>query len=426
MSVKSDEQVLYESYLKLGKKLKDDAMKTSSVSLEEDKELVEEINSKLSLMLVYLDETNILSASEVQKQLIKAKEMYVQLFKVKGRNPECIMGYVNNKMDRLMHAVARHEAYMIQSIRKQEGISEGFDLEELFDQEKNLRHLGTTPIRNVVKDAMNNYSVSMDNKSEIYYITVTGKKYHIGDCPYCRGKKLNLATKAIIEDQKLIACKCVALKKVANQQDKNTVTAFVDESIRSIQWVDGGKTGSYSYIICKGRLTSEKDIEDSQIIAQGIDYMHESNHTERLTEAAIGKVMMTLAYDYNFKGNVQIFTDNKAAMGKWGNIPQNSRLATLFKSVTVKYIPRKENTRADKLGKSYTYLNIPTRTYKDIAAKVRAYDKIQEEKEQQAYIAKQQENQTEIPMNSPKEKNLLDKVILGFRSVFNEGKLKIG
>ncbi|MBE5870642.1 MAG: hypothetical protein E7294_05230 [Lachnospiraceae bacterium] len=128
MCVKSDEQILYECYLKLSVEAETKAMKKNNVSAKNDKKLIEGINSKLSLLLVYLDETNMLTTAEILKKLISAKGMYMQFFQVKGRNPKCVMGSMNDKMDRLIRAVARHEANILQSVRNQEVGGERIDL----------------------------------------------------------------------------------------------------------------------------------------------------------------------------------------------------------------------------------------------------------------------------------------------------------
>lgn len=73
MCVKSDEQILYECYLKLSIEAETKAMKKNNVSAKNDKKLIEGINSKLSLLLVYLDETNMLTTAEILKKLISAK-----------------------------------------------------------------------------------------------------------------------------------------------------------------------------------------------------------------------------------------------------------------------------------------------------------------------------------------------------------------
>lgn len=379
MCVKSDELILYESYIKLREAAETKAAKKCNVSVKNDEKLIESIQLKLSLLLVYIDETHMLSQAILLKKLMNAKGIYIQYFQIRGRNPQCTFGSMDTKMDRLIRAVARHEAELLQSVRKQEVGGDRIDLQIIFKKQSNLNRLGHTLARDVVKEAMKDLSLSIGKRKIVYYITATGKKYHTENCPYCRGKELIPAARAVVENQKLTACKCVALKKAADETDKNCVTVFIDESIHSVKWDEEGKEGrlgSYSYIICRGHLVSENDIENTSVITQGVDYMKEKDHIEHLTEAAIGKVMIMLAYDYNFKGNVQIFTDNITAMQKWTTVATNSRLAKLFESVTVSFVPREENTQADKLGRTRMFMCLPMSTYNEIVTKVRAYENV--------------------------------------------------
>lgn len=409
MCVKSDAQILYKCYLKLCTQVETKAMKKNNVSAKNDRKLIDSIYSKLSLLLFYLDETNMLTTAEIQKKLISAKGIYVQFFQVKGRNPECIVGSMNDKIDSLIKAVARHEASILQSVRNQEVGGERIDLEVVFEKKSNLNRLGNTIARDVVKEYINDLYSSVGKNKVSFYITETGKKYHTKKCPYCRGRNLIPATRAFVENQKLTACKCIALKKAADEADINCVTAFIDESIHPIRWNEEGNKGSigsYSYIICRGHLASENDIENTVVIAQGIDYMKETDHIEHLTEAAIGKVMLLLAYDYDFKGNVQIFTDNTTAMRKWATISINSRLAKLFESVTVSFVPREKNTHADKLGRTQMFMSIPTATYNEIVNKVCAYDNIQKQKSEAIYIEEEHKAEQAELYRSEEECNL--------------------
>ncbi len=50
---------------------------------------------------------------------------------------------------------------------------------------------------------------------------------------------------------------------------------------------------------------------------------------------------------------------------QWKELPMNERLAERFLSVTVSYIPREKNRRADKLGRTRAILDIPISTYNE-------------------------------------------------------------
>ncbi len=186
--------------------------------------------------------------------------------------------------------------------------------------------------------------------------------------------------RADAEEQKLTACRCIILKDAARRESMNYATAFVDESIHPVRWnEDGkrGKSGSFSYIICRGSLSNEMEITDSNIIVKDVDYSRENVHVERITESAIGKVMITLAYDFNFSGHLQIYTDNLSAVKKWGEISKNNLLSEHFESVTVSHIPRSKNKKADKLGRTRAILDLPIDKFEEISNKVNGYENIQ-------------------------------------------------
>jgi hypothetical protein len=180
---------------------------------------------------------------------------------------------------------------------------------------------------------------------------------------------------------KLGPCKCISAKN-EEKIDYNHVTAFIDESIHPTRWNESGttgKSGSFSYIVSWGKITSEKDIREETIIAKGIEYMRETEHIERVTEAAIGKVMIALAYDYDFSGTLQIFTDNKSAVQQWTSVGKNKKLARQFESVSVNFVPREKNVIADQIGRSKMCLCIPKEVYDTIVQKCEIYDHLQEE-----------------------------------------------
>ena len=51
---------------------------------------------------------------------------------------------------------------------------------------------------------MKDHYLSVGKGKAVYYLTKTGKKYHIDNCPYCRRGEFIPATRAIVENQKLL------------------------------------------------------------------------------------------------------------------------------------------------------------------------------------------------------------------------------
>ena len=349
---------------------------------------------------------------------------------VRGRNPSCISSSLAQNMDKLITAVCRHEADMIGSLRLQETGGERIDIQSIFDLKKNRNRLGNTLVRTIIAEAIND----KDNPIgfvPIFYITDTGKKFHRADCPYCKGRHLSATTQKMVENQKLTPCKCLSEFPTVDDIDHTCVTAFIDESIHPVAWDEQGhkgKAGSYSYIICWGNLSSESQITDKRIITQGVDYTGENEHIERITETAVGKVLMTLSYDYEYIGQVRIFTDNKPASDHWSEVAKNLKLARQFLSVNVSFIPREKNRKADQLGRTRMLLDMPISAYNEA---VKNKTRVKELEKRVKQLEAEKNTDTEIPEvivakqvsypDKPKGKILfIDNIFRYIRSRFDE------
>ncbi len=366
MQFKTDEEILYSCYLKLGQ---GGNSKNNTVPASEDKTLIAGITPNVSLMITRLaSDDMMLSTIDIQKYLQSSKGMYLQYLTIRRRNPGCISNSLISSMDRLIKAMSHQEAKMISILRMQETNGEYIDIQSIFDNTKNLKRLKNTNARTIVADALNDPGKSADFMP-IYYMTASGKKFHHKECPYCKNKKLEAATIEEIKERKLSPCKCLESLQTANGVDRASVTAFVDESIHPVRWNEKGrkgKAGSFSYIICWGDLKDERQISDKNLIAQGVDFISEHEKLERITESAVGKVLMTLAYDCEYIGHVHIYTDNKSVVDHSTDMAINSKLSRGFMSVKVSHIPRYRNTKADKLGRTRMLLDMPMDTYQSM------------------------------------------------------------
>ena len=254
MHLKTDEEILHDCYMILGQKY---ASKKSKVELSKDKTLISGIASSTSLTLMRLTSDDIVrTTTDIQKYVITAKGLFAQYSLVRGRNPSCISPSLAQNMDKLITAVCKHEADMIGSLRLQETGGERIDIQSIFDLKKNRNRLGNTLARTIIAEAIN------DKENPIgfiptFYITDTGKKFHRADCHYCKGRHLSAVTQKMVENQKLTPCKCLSELPTVDDIDHTCVTAFIDESIHPVAWDEQGhkgKAGSYSYIICWGKI----------------------------------------------------------------------------------------------------------------------------------------------------------------------------
>lgn len=375
MCEKKESEIMYEAYQHMAEGVS--RKKAKKVSLKSDKQHEKSILESALLVLVYLLEVETLGSTEKQKMLMQAKSLFIQHHRIKARNPQAVPDIADVKMDQLIRAVADYEGEMLLSSCDQKTGNNVISVEEIFAQRTYYNRLGSTLASVIYKDAIQETTNKLCRNRSIFYITKTGSRYHRKDCPFCRGRELIICTKADVENQKLIPCKCITRKLPVSELDHSCVTAFIDESIRPVRWDESGEPGyigNYSYIICWGNLDSESDITEEGLIVSGVEYEKENEHIERISEAAIEKVMLTLLYKYGFDGKLRIYTDNISAMEKWADNPTIAKLAEHFQMVMVSYIPRKENTVADRLGRRQMALRIPSSIYNKIVNICKAYE----------------------------------------------------
>ena len=368
MKLRSDEQTLLRFYDRL---IADKEGKKKAVEAVYDRVLAKGIETGADELASKL----ILAASETEpapenlKQLlISAKGNISQYGAVKGRNPACVSPLLTQNIEKLIKATVKCEARLLNMLRQREPGGMQLNLEKAISEKDLTKHLGLMTIddmvMNVLIDARNRI------KEAKYFISGTGSKYHRHNCPYCRGKKMEVATEKYITLLDMSPCKCLELPCDSDSDNKYMfVTAFIDESIHEVEWAaDGreGKVGNFGYIICAGNLSDETKIKEKSILAKGIDYTKENKRVELVTESAIGKVLMTLAYDFEYTGNVVINTDNMNASKYWKGAGHNLKLAGLFESVEVRYIPRKQNKKSDNLLRTNIHMSMTVQNYREI------------------------------------------------------------
>lgn len=264
MQVITDEEILYDCYKKLAK---NNEARNRKADLANDKNSVSRIASSTSLMITRLTETDlVIPAQEIQRYILGAKGLFLQCASIKRRHPNCIAESLDRSVDKMIQAVCKHEADMIEGLRQQEKDGDRIDIKMVFDQPRYLKQLGNMSARNIIAEAIDNENRYLSDSPPIY-ITRTGKKYHVANCPYCRGKDLNQATARIIRDNRLLPCKCVDSTHLQGELEHTFVTAFIDETIHPVNWDEKGnkgKAGSFSYILCWGKVTYESQITDQR------------------------------------------------------------------------------------------------------------------------------------------------------------------
>ena len=399
MQKRTDEEIIYDALLRYRECC--GSKKTPILSQGKVITLRAELLQQVEKYVLFFNSSK---TSIVEKRALcnKGKMLYQKYcFQVKV-NPDVDTTRLAQKMDELLHFIASCEADKFQIIREQQVAGDKIDLEQLFAEEKCIRNLICKPIDTVVNELFSNkkYTVVGEDHGAVY-MTASGAKYHIKNCPYCKGKTLMKATLFKVENIGLKPCKCIekemaviggggtddametiiVVKRPIRQ--KKYVTAFVDESIRTNPWREldesiPEKQGLYSYIICGGMLTEESQITDNNTLYTGVQTSTKVHSTGNVAIQAILAVLFKLASN-GYQDNVLIYTDNTEAKNCWHKSVASKNLARLFESVIVSYIPRQANKKADKLGREREVMDIPAETLGRVWERCRSYGALEEE-----------------------------------------------
>ena len=337
--------------------------------------------------------------SIVEKRALcnKGKMLYQKYcFQLKV-NPEVYTTRLDKKMDELLHFIAAYEAEKFQMFRERQVAGNKIDLEQVFAESGNIRIWIGKPIDTAMSEILGNKKYTVVGEDNVaVYMTASGGKYHRKDCPYCKGRTLMKTTLLMVENIGLKPCKCIGKESpVAEQEKTNTsivkhsaeqkkyVTAFVDESIRVNPWraMDESipeKQGLYSYIICEGIVTSEKMITEKNTLYTDVESTAEVHSTGEIAMEAIMAVLFRLVA-IGYQDNVLIYTDNMNAKDCWYKSAASKHLSKLFTGVTVCYIPREANSKADKLGRERAVMDLPAETMVRILGRCKGYFALKEE-----------------------------------------------
>lgn len=333
--------------------------------------------------------------SETEKDTLcnKGKTLYQKYcFQIKA-NPGIYTPRMAQKMDELLRIMSTREAKKVSDIREKKLDDSEIDLQELFEDVRSIRTYIGKPIDIFIKEilAQRAYTVVRKDMEEIY-MTTSGGRYHSKECPYCKGKKLMQTTLDKAENIGLTPCKCMALYNEASdnmpssmkvKDDKQYVTVFIDESVRENLWkkLDVSmpeKQAIFSYIICKGRLSDEKQISKKNTLDSKVMQAMEGQNPDSVAKEAILAVLFRLLIN-GYQDNVVIYTDNKVAKDYWLKSKESYSLAKLFSSVMVCFIPREENTKADRLTKESAFVNVLEKNVVTYLKKSKEYEGIKVE-----------------------------------------------
>ncbi len=352
------------------------------------------------------------STTQLEKNNLcnKCRKLYQQYSVQVKVNPEVDTPRLAKRVDELLHFMAECEAEILAHFRNKQVSGDKIDLEQVFADGKNVNALMSKSVDKLLKDVFDKrkYSVIGSDQMAIYMTAAKGTRYHIKDCQYCRNKEIIQVSIAKAVNIGLKPCKCIEKREKeievisddavqfdeqaehlksqeASKKPVNNifVTAFVDESIRPNPWheldkQEPEKYATYSYIICKGKLISENQIRDNKILHADVMQSEKIDKTHGVAIEAIQAVLFKLIAD-GYSDNVVIYTDNTSAKDLWNRSVISKRMARIFVSVTVCYIPREQNTRADMLSRTKVFTELSVETATDIIRKCKEHKELSDD-----------------------------------------------
>ena len=329
-------------------------------------EPIKNIENRISSAYCKGRELSICLSNQFPKKgyVIEAKQLIVLMAILKKHSKvKASVKMMNDSIDDLIPLISKHEAVRLKDARQKSEFTDQIDLITLFKDIKGRKVLINKLAHKAFLERINGTQVSLGTNNTDVYITKKGKRFHLKDCPFCRGKELYKCSKNISDLMGKTACKCFSLSLSQIEDTYDHVTVFIDESVHKTP-IEGNDVGNYSYIICKGFLPNELFIEDDIILGKGVDMIQNPCDIIKPTHNAILKVLITLLIEYNFEDNITIYSDNQAAVISWLNDPYAQKLAYYFKSVTVYHIPRKQNKKADALLRKNVVVKMSASEYR--------------------------------------------------------------
>ena len=293
--------------------------------------------------------------------------MYQQYCSFVKGNSESKVEDLNKKMIQLLEQMTLWEAEQIHNFRKKESAGDRLDIAAIFLEASSIRQLVSQQIDQVLRTALkDNRFTIISRVDQKVFITQKGSKYHRADCPFCKGRTLISISFAKVQNTGYTPCKCI------------------DESVRTNLWRQWDDTlperqSSYSYVICQGLLKSEREISEENTVSVNACIANEAEDVTMSAIEAISAVLLKIAFRFEFRGDIVIYTDNMAAKDKWHQNEKAVYLASLFESVRVCHISREENTVADTAGREMAFASLPTALMGSVVDKCRKYDKLKEE-----------------------------------------------
>ena len=305
-NLKDYQELAYEVLVRRGKNLKPAKIEDIANDIIALKGLIIKHSLRMEQLSVRtVDELDI-------NELKRSKANYLHYCAIKIRNPEIVSKEVERLMDNFAKAISKWEGEIAFDVASS---YEGFDYKAFKDYSLNPKQMKMVEGNHFYAfvEAFNEKNMAIRNKANI---------------------------------------------------TSNHVTIFLDETNKDNPLSHtGAKISNYSYIIVNGSIGRESQINSDNIICEKIGQATPTKHVEEITCEAIGHALFTLLYEYNYTDNVIIRVDNKGAKLLWNKKKKRFVPYGCFRSVRIKYVNRKKNTKADALSRENVVMTLSRKDF---------------------------------------------------------------
>ncbi len=380
MLKKNDREIIYSILLRYEASYK----QKHKLALQECVQLWSKKSLQLDKLLIRCSGQG-LTICEKEGILKLAKGIVVDYFRIKKSQESILKNRDEQRILELYEYIAMIEAENVERCRYRMFRGGQVDLNKIFASTFYVCKLMHTPIAEILRQCFleDNVNELVDGLERIY-ASETGSRYHYADCPHCKKGTLYEINWKYVEYFELSPCKCVEARRNPQEEQRNYRTIFMDESIRRNPWEKYNHSlekiqGVYSFILCKGRLEKETEIEEALIEDIETGFVVGELSPERIALETIHRVLMHLVYENFFDGQVIIYTDNMGAEKKWKEYKNNMELASHFENVKVVHIVRTYNTVADGICREAAYLQVTDDLMAEIFERYQGYELLKKE-----------------------------------------------
>ena len=241
------------------------------------------------------------------------------------------------------------------------------DLEALLSKREYSKGLLAHNVLDLIYNATTDKNIELVRPTQMYFRTKLGKRYHVENCPYCKGRELfSISDQNIISSMTACACieKNMQITKAATEKNnRDYMTAFVDESLRAnpacfIDPEQPSKQNVISHVIMKGNVLPGTEVDNACILEMDAALASFDTNLVKTVYEAFAHVMMRVAFGYDFRKNLIIYSDSKNACDMWDKVSALKYLSGLYESVKIEFVPRRQNALADKVGREVEFMKM--------------------------------------------------------------------